>query len=203
MEYFLLGLFIFLLILRFIINKPDNTDITNNNQTIEENKNSNIKEYKLAGVTYKNEDNKDIQKEIKKILREYINEGIIDKEDMFLGYTNSDIKDMAIEVSQYEDITFNAKLKEDIFENKPCVKVYIERADGQTYTHIGYIPKRYNQIQEVIDILNNYNNIKLNLYIVGGKIKECQIDYDDDYNEKFYVETTELDYGFRLFIEYK
>ena len=162
-----------------------------------------IKEYKIAGVTFKNENKKDIQKEIKKILREYIAEGYIDKDDMYLGYTNADIKDMALEVSQYEDIEFDAKIKEDFFDNKPCVKVYIKRADGVTYTHIGYIPKKYKQIEEVLDILNNHEIKSTKLYVVGGNIKECEIEYDDEYKEHFYVETKSLDYGLRLFIEYK
>lgn len=161
------------------------------------------KEYKLAGVTYKNEDGKDIQKEIKKILREYVSDEIITKDEMYGGYSNSEIKDMDISVSQYEDISFDAKLKEDIFEDSPCVKVYIKRSDYTTFTHIGYIPKKYKQIQEVLDIIHNYENIKLTLYVVGGKIKESKVETDDEYKERFYVDTIELDYGFRLYIEYK
>lgn len=160
------------------------------------------KQYKIAGTTFNNENNKDIQKELKKILKEYINEGYINKDDMYLGYSTSDIKNMDLEVSQFEDIKFNAKLKEDIFENKPCIKVYIKRADNITYTHIGYIPKRYNQIEEVSEIINNYHIKELSLYIVGGTIKKCQVEEDDEYNEHFYVETISLDYGLRLFIEY-
>lgn len=213
---FFFAVFIFAIILRLIINRnnkqntnDDESSSNSNNinnavleNTIETNK-ALTKEYKIAGVTYNNENEKSIQKEISKILREYVQDGSIDKEDMYLGYTTSDIKDMDLEVSQYEDIPFNAKLEESTFENKPCVKVYMQRADGQTYTHVGYIQKRYNQIQEVIDILHNYKDIKLTLYVVGGKIKKCKMDYDDEYNEKFYVETITLDYGLRLFIEYK
>lgn len=158
------------------------------------------KNYKLSGVTFQNEEGKDIQEEIKKILREYVSNGLIEKDDMFCGYTNSDIKDMDIIVSQYEDIPFGCKLKKDTFEDKPCVKVYIKRADD-TYTHIGYIPKKNKQIQEVIDILNTYDSITLILYITGGKMKRCRVETDDEYNEKFYVETIDLTYGFELFIE--
>lgn len=161
-----------------------------------------IKSYKLSGVTYNNENGKDIQKEISKILRKYVSEGIINKEDMYLGYENSDIKAMDIAVSQYEDIAFNAKIKKDTFNGKPCIKVYIENADKKTYTHIGYIPKTHKQIQEVIDIIDNNKNIVLTLYVTGGKNKRCRVETDDDYNEKYYVETIELTYGFNLFIEY-
>lgn len=160
------------------------------------------KSYKLSGVTFGNEDEKDIQEEIGKILRKYVSEGLIDKEDMYSGYDNSDIKDMDIVVSQFEDIPFNAKLKKDTFDNKPCVKVYIENADKNSYIHIGFIPKKNKQIQEVINILENYSNISLTLYITGGKTKRCRIETDDNYNEKFYVETIDLNYGFILFIEY-
>lgn len=72
----------------------------------------------------------------------------------------------------------------------------------KTYTHIGYIPQKNKQIQEVIDIMDNNKNIKLTLYVTGGKNKRCRIETDDDYNEKYYVETVELTYGFNLFIEY-
>ena len=215
----LIILFLVLLLIKLIIKKENNNSANNNfsspknipenfsEKTFSENNITDTvtstKEYKIAGVTFNNEDGKDIQKELKKILKEYVENEIIDKEDMFLGYTSSDIKDMELEVSQYEDISFEAKLEEAIFENKPCVKVYMQRADRKTYTHIGYIPKRYNQIQEVIDILHNYENIQLTLYVVGGKIKKCEVEYDDEYNEKFFVETITLDYGLRLFIEYK
>ena len=43
---------------------------------------------------------------------------------------------------------------------------------------------------------------ELSLYIVGGKIKQCQLEENDEYNEHFFVETITLDYGLRLFIEY-
>ena len=161
-----------------------------------------VKSYKLSGVTYNNENGKDIQKEIAKILRKYVAEEIIDKDDMYLGYENSDIKDMDIIVSQYEDIAFDAKIKKDFFDGKPCVKVYIKNADKETYTHIGYIPQKNKQIQEVIDIMDNNKNIELTLYVTGGKNKRCRIETDDDYNEKYYVETVELTYGFNLFIKY-
>ena len=161
-----------------------------------------VKSYKLSGVTYDNEDGKNIQDIIPKILRKYVSEGFISKDDMYLGYDNSDIKDMDIVVSQYEDIPFKAKLKKDIWQEKPCVKVYIENADQSTYTHIGYIPKKNKQIQEVLTIMENNENIKTTLYITGGKNKRCRVETDDEYNEKYYVETIDLTYGFNLFIEY-
>lgn len=176
--------------------------VTNNISVNQDTNNIKFKEYKIAGVTFKNENNKDIQKEIKKILREYIKEDYIDKDDMFLGYSNSDIKEMTIDsVSQYEDIEFDVKLKEDVFEDRPCIKVYMKRVDN-SYTHVGYIQKRYNQINEVLDIINNYEIQEMKLNVVGGKIKKCEIETDDEYNEHFYVDTIQLDYGLRLFITY-
>lgn len=205
-------LFVFAIVCRIIISSDDeqNNNYTSNSTSINDTileetveTTNTMREYKIAGVTHNNENGKNIQKEISKILREYVQSGFIDRSNMYLGYSSADIKDMDLEVSQYEDIPFKAKLEESTFDDKPCVKVYIQRADGETYTHVGYIQKRYDQIQEVINILHNYKDISLTLYIVGGKIKKCEIDYDDEYNEKFYIETINLDYGLRLLIKYK
>ena len=165
-------------------------------------KNYEEKTYKIAGVLYKNEENKEIQKELKKILSEYIDEEIITLDDMYLGYSTEEIKRDELEVSQYEDITFEAKLEQSIFEDEPCIKVYILRADEETYTHVGYIPKKNNQIQEVINILKTKEDVIYNLTVVGGKIRKGISDYNVYTDkEKYYIENTTLDYGLRLHLK--
>lgn len=186
--------------------ETNNLNFSNNTQedkSYNEQINPLLKEYKIAGVTYENEEGKNIQTLIKKIINEYVKAEEITKDDMYLGYSNSEIKEFDLEVSQYEDIVFNAKIEEAVFDNKPCVKVYMQRADKETYTHVGYIPNKYNQIEEVLDIMKNNQIIKVYLNVVGGKIKTCEIEEDDEYNEHYYIETSTLDYGLRLFIEYE
>ena len=80
--------------------------------------------FNVAGVTFKNEQEKDIQGEIKKILLEYERNDCFEK---YGGYTNSEIKELKIEVSEFEDATIEINLKEDIYENKPCIKIYLKR----------------------------------------------------------------------------
>lgn len=146
-------------------------------------------EFKVKGVTFENEDGKDIQKIIKKELRELQENGLIGEK--YEGYSNSEIKEMDLNVQEYSDVSFNVKVKEDVFEEKACVKIYIEKLDGD-YVHVGYMPKKllkeYNQFKhdgdEIIGVAE----------LTGGRYKHC-IYYEEDYEEKEEVETVELDYG--------
>lgn len=146
-------------------------------------------EFNVKGVTFENEDGKNIQKLIKKELRELKENGLINEK--YEGYTNSEIKEMDLNVQKYSAVTFNVKVKEDIFEEKPCIKIYIEKLDGD-YIHIGYLPKK---------LLKEYNQFKQHneeitgvAELTGGKYKHCRY-YEEDYEEKVEVETVELDYG--------
>lgn len=146
-------------------------------------------EFKVNGVTFENEDGNDIQRIIKKEIRELKESGLINEK--YEGYSNKEIKEMDLNVQEYSDITFDVKIKEAIFEDKPCVKIYIEKNNGD-YVHIGYLPKKllkeYNLYKE--DAINITGTAEL----VGGKYKHC-ICYEEDYEEKTEVETIELDYG--------
>lgn len=147
-------------------------------------------EFKVAGVTFENEDGKDIQKIIKTEIRKLKEAGEIGEK--YEGYTNTEIKEMDLNVQEYSDITFYVKIKDDIFEGKPCVKIYIEKYDGN-YVHVGYMPKK---------LLNEYEELKKTAIkisgtaeLTGGKYKCCEYYENDEYEEMIEVETIELDYG--------
>ena len=57
--------------------------------------------FKVKGTTFKNEENKDIQKEIKKVLKEYKENDYFD--ELYGGYTNKEIKEIDLNISEYED----------------------------------------------------------------------------------------------------
>ena len=76
--------------------------------------------FKVKGVTFKNEDGKDIQKEIIKILKEYKKNEYFDS--LYGGYTNKEIKEMDLNVSEYEGYQFPAKLVGDEYDGEECLK---------------------------------------------------------------------------------
>lgn len=145
--------------------------------------------FNVKGVTYENEEGKDIQKEIRKIFLEYEKNGCFEK---YGGYTNSEIKEMGIEVSEFEDANIEMKLEEDTYENKPCIKIYIKKYDN-TYCHIGYMPKGL--VRKYLKLKKFFKNMKMSINLVGGKIKQLGYDY---YTDKEKVETVELTYGFEV-----
>lgn len=155
-------------------------------------------EFKVKGVTFENEEGKNIQKIIKSEIRELKEDGLIYEE--YEGYTNAEIKDMDLNVQQYSDVTFNVKLEEDIFQEKPCVKIYIETNDRE-YIHVGYMPK--NLLKEYAKLKKYAISIDGIARLTGGKYKHCEYYENDDYEEVAQIETTELDYGLivTLYIE--
>ena len=56
-------------------------------------------EFKVAGVTFENEDGKDIQKIIKTEIRKLKGAGEIGEK--YEGYTNTEIKEMDLNVQEY------------------------------------------------------------------------------------------------------
>ena len=150
-------------------------------------------EFNVKGVTFENEDGIDIQKEIKKILKEYKDNNYFT--ELYGGYTNKEIKDMDLNVSEYEGEVFAGKFVGDEYNGEDCFKIYIKRYDD-TYFHIGYAPK------EIISELAKWftkEGVKIQgiINIVGGKYKYCEI-YEEDYEEKERVATKELTYGFKV-----
>ena len=145
--------------------------------------------FNVKGVTFENEDGKDIQKEIRKIFLEYERNGEFEK---YSGYTNAEIKEFGSEVAEFEDAQVEMKLKEDVYEGKPSIKVYIKRYDN-SYCHIGYMPKGL--VKEYLKLSKTYKEMKTNINLVGGKIK--QLEYDDE-TDKEKVTVVELTYGFEV-----
>ena len=164
--------------------------------------------FNVKGTTFKNEENEDIQKCIKGVLKEYKENDCIDKEELYGGNSAKDIKEYDMNVSEYEGISFGGKIELSMFKNEPAFKVYISTYDGfdeffphrkeeksiGSYKHIGYVPKEY-----INEILKYWNDSEITEYyvsisIVGGKYKHCGM---DDYgNDK--IETAELTYGFQV-----
>lgn len=154
-------------------------------------------EFKVAGVTYENEEGRDIQKEIKKILNEYKRNDYFD--ELYDGYTNSEIKEMDLHVSEYEGCKFPAKIVGDEYKGEECFKIYFKTYNDE-YVHIGYSPK--DSIEELIEWLSK-ENIKVDgtLEIIGGKYKYCEL-YEEDYEEKERVATKELTYGIKILLKF-
>lgn len=155
-------------------------------------------EFKVKGVTFENEEGKDIQKIIKSTIRELVEEGEIG--ERYEGYTNAEIKEMDLNVQEYSDIIFNVKIKEDIFEGKLCVKIYIEQYDGE-YVHVGYMPKKL--LKEYEQLKKTAIKISGTAELTGGKYKYCENYESDEYEEVAEIETVELDYGLTVNLHFE
>ena len=153
--------------------------------------------FKVKGVTFQNEDNEDIQKEIKRILKEYKNNGYFD--ELYGGYTDKEIVEMDLNVSEYEGYSFPVKLVGDEYNGEDCLKIYFKTYDDK-YVHVGYAPKeKINDISEWISKKDLRIDGKLN--IVGGKYKYAEI-YEEDYEEKERVVKQELTYGIEITLSF-
>lgn len=153
--------------------------------------------FKVAGVTFHNEEGKDIQKEIKKILSEYKRNDYFG--ELYGGYSNSEIKEMDLNVSQYEGYKFPAKLVGDEYNGEECFKIYFKTYNDK-YIHVGYAPK--DKMDELVNWLTKENiNVQGTLEVIGGKYKYCEL-YEEDYEEKERVSTTELTYGIEILLNF-
>lgn len=150
-------------------------------------------DFKVKGVTFKNEDGKDIQKEIKRVLKEYKSNDYFDT--LYGGYTNSEIKEMDLNVSEYEGEIFPVRLVGDEYNNEECLKVYFKTYNDE-YVHVGYAPK--DKLEEISEWLNK-KELKVDgkLEVVGGKYKHTEF-YEEDYEEKERVVVEELTYGLEI-----
>ena len=149
--------------------------------------------FKVKGVTFKNEDGKDIQKEIIKILKEYKKNEYFDS--LYGGYTNKEIKEMDLNVSEYEGYQFPAKLVGDEYDGEECLKIYFKTYEDE-YIHVGYAPKE--TLKEIGEWINK-TGLKVDgkLEVTGGKYKHVEL-YEEDYEEKEQIVTEELTYGLEL-----
>lgn len=166
--------------------------------------------FNVRGTTFKNEDGIDIQSGIKEILKEYKEEGYIEKEELYGGYTNSEIKELELNVSEFEEINFGGAIVKSEYNGELCYKIYISKIYGikafeflnkgceietdENYFHIGYVPKE--EIEDLEKMLENENAKKYSIYIkiIGGKYKQSYC--DDSYEEK--IRTKTLTYGFEF-----
>ena len=153
--------------------------------------------FKVKGVTFKNEEGKDIQKEIKDILKEYKNNDYFDS--LYGGYTNNDIKEMDLDVSEYEGYSFPAKLVGDEYEGEDCIKIYF-KTYNDNYIHVGYVPK--NNLDEISEWITK-EGIKTEgrLEVTGGRYKHSKI-VEEDYEEKEKIVTEELTYGLKITLNF-
>ena len=131
--------------------------------------------FSVAGVTMKNEDNKDVQALIRKNARQHLTDiGF----KTYGGYTKREIIEDGMEVFEFEDVTL---YKEDIrFEEEPsnpydpnAIKVYLTFVEGEEH-HFGYVPK--NMTAAVKETLAK-DVRRMNAQVVGGKLKKA--DYDE------------------------
>lgn len=157
--------------------------------------------FNVAGVTFENEERKDIQTEIKKALQEYKKCGEIDeKEDLFGGYSNKDIKEDDLSVDEYEGINFKGKVVQSTYENEDCYKIYFIDVNGKDI-HIGYMPKK--KIAEAIEWFSKDGlEFKSKLEIIGGKNKHVEEaeNSNGDLVEKVVVD--EDTYGARITLSF-
>lgn len=146
--------------------------------------------FNVKGITLNNEEKKDIQKEIKRILKQYKDNDYFG--ELFGGYTNKEIKEMDLNVSEYEGYSFPAKLVGDEYAGKECLKIYLKTFDNK-YVHIGYAPKE--NLSEITEWINKEGiKVEGKIEITGGKYKYSEL-YEEDYEEKERICTKTLIYG--------
>ncbi|MFT9599175.1 YqaE/Pmp3 family membrane protein [Mesobacillus sp.] len=158
-------------------------------------KKNNILTFNVAGVSYANDKGKKIQPLLRKIAKEIAEENGI---PAYSGYTNKEILNNEIEVSEFEDVEFGDYVS---FEKEPdnkfdknAIKVLINL--GNDRQHIGYVPKTDNvKVGQLMDS-NSINYI--DAVFVGGKVKE--VEYDDD-KGKDIVGVNELTLGVELTLD--
>lgn len=153
--------------------------------------------FKVKGVTFKNEKGKNIQKEIKDILKEYKSNDYFDS--LYGGYTNNEIKEMDLDVSEYEGYSFPAKLVGDEYKGEDCIKIYFKTYNDD-YIHVGYAPK--DNLNEISEWMTK-EGIKTEgrLEVTGGRYKHLEI-IEEDYEEKERIATEELTYGLKITLNF-
>lgn len=150
--------------------------------------------FKVKGVTFKNEEGKDIQKGIKGILKEYKKNDFFDK--LYGGYTNKEIIEYDLNVSEYENVKLPAKLVGDEYNGEECLKIYL-KTYFDDYFHVGYAPKE--NLNEISEWLTR-EDLKCDGYmeIIGGKYKHSEIQENEEYEEVEKVVIEELTYGLEV-----
>lgn len=147
-------------------------------------------QFKVAGVTFKNEDGTDRQKIIKSLAAEA--RDILDKEDLYDGLSNKDIVDIyAGDYNSYvyelTDEFFDVELKEYSYEGSPAFHVVSRNGI------VGNVPA--DMVSTVKDLLEKSTKQHILGFFTGGKAKYLEYDYD---KYKDVVRTDTLTYGVRV-----
>lgn len=133
-------------------------------------KGEDIMKFKVKGTSYNNENGENRQEIIQKVVNTYIENEQIDKEELYDGNTNKDIKEYGLEAWIYEGIHFPAKLKKSKFNNENCIEVYLINY-YKSKKKVGYIPK------DLVDTMwkDVNEDEEIPVKILGGKRKEYDI----------------------------
>lgn len=161
---------------------------------------TNIFTFRTAGITKKNDQQKDIQSTLQRYAKKYCYENDI---DMFGGYSNKEILEdpsLIDGVNEFYDLVFDNE--QIIFIPEPdnpydnnAIKIYLDFDFDQL--HIGYVPKKYTKT--LMNIINTKKVVSFEGKILGGNIKEMVM---DDYTDKWKIEKTQLSLGLEINIIY-
>lgn len=161
-------------------------------------------EFKVVGVTKKNENGEDIQKLLKRIINSYKKTGDLVP---FRGMTNSQIlKEYQEELGSDNVGEFELQYIYNCLELIPepenpydenAIKVYIYDAHEERH-HIGYVSRKDNV--KLKEFMNSKKMLRNQIEFIGGKHKSVEY---DDLEDKEYIETTELTLGVSVFVTFK
>lgn len=154
-------------------------------------------EFKVKDITHENENKQNIQKIINREVK-YLYECTLIGEK-YEGYTNEEIKELDLNVSEYSNVEFNVELREGIIDGKLRIKVYIEKNNGE-FVHVGIMPPSL--VKEYNEKLSKSNQIRCIAELTGGKYKFCRW-YEENYKEKCEIQTKELNYGLTVTIYFE
>lgn len=151
--------------------------------------------FNVAGVTFNNDDGKNRQQILKKILNGYKNEGYFES---FNGYSNKDIKEFGLPVYEYDGFFLESlKFTETTYKNQLAYEVYLLDVNNK-YHLVGFVPQ--NTVEELKFYLDNYNVIGIAASFIGGRYKD--IDYDDvNLDKEIVVIKDDLDIGVNIHIK--
>lgn len=137
-------------------------------------------EFKVKGTSFNNEDGKSRQKIIQEVLKTYLENDYIEKEEFYGGNTNKEIEEYDLYVSKYEDIPFSAKLKKDKYKNEDCIAVYLLDYNNNEF-QIGNVPKEL--VKEVMTYIKE-QELNVTANILGKEYKKYDFDEDKVIIEK-------------------
>lgn len=137
--------------------------------------------FNVAGVTFG-----DRQARIKNIAKEV--RSWCDRSDLYGGYTNKEIYEMVLNVSELEGVDVGLiEINEAVYEDQ---RAYVVQYKDEI---LGYVPK--DRVEELHQLLEKHKNVEMRSFIVGGKCKS--VNYDED---KVVIE--ELTYGIEISLKF-